>query len=68
MPAPEEVIDNEDTTPSPGPEDSDPSNIMFRAGYLWSMALKLDSGEDRTFLLRASRSLVAYAESLRADL
>lgn len=46
----------------PGPEDRDPSNLMFRAGCLRGMALQLPPGNDRTMLIKASRSLLAYAE------
>jgi len=44
--------------------DRDPSNVTLRAGYLAGMAAKLPPGDDRTFLMRASRSLRAYAETL----
>lgn len=49
----------------PHEHDRDPSNVLLRAGYLRGMGFKLPKGEDRTFLLRASRSLVAYADVLR---
>ena len=45
-------------------QDRDPSNVHLRAGYLAGMAMKLPPGDDRTFLMRASRSLRAYAETL----
>jgi len=46
--------------------DRDPSNVSLRAGYVLGLAARLDlRAEDRTFLLRASRSLRAYAEALR---
>jgi len=44
--------------------DRDPSNVQLRAGYLASMAMKLPPGDDRTFLMKASRSLRAYADLL----
>jgi hypothetical protein len=45
--------------------DSDAGNVMIRAGYLRGLATKA-TGEDRLFLLRASRSLRAYANLLLA--
>jgi hypothetical protein len=45
-------------------DDRDPANILFRAGYLRSLANKLD-GEDRKFVVRASRSLRAFAMTFR---
>jgi hypothetical protein len=45
-------------------DDRDLSNVHLRAGYLMGMAMKLPPGDDRTFLMRASRSLQAYAEVL----
>lgn len=48
----------------PGEHDRDHSNILLRAGYLRGMAMKFPVGsDDRLFLLRASRSLLAYAAS-----
>lgn len=44
-------------------DDRDPSNVIFRAGYLQALAYKLE-GDDREYVLRASRSLRAYHESL----
>lgn len=56
----------DDENPNPNEHDRDPSNLMMRSGYLRGMALKLPQGhEDRKFLLRASRSLLAYANALR---
>lgn len=49
----------------PGPEDSEPNNLLLRAGYLFGMAWRLPKGEDRTFLERASRSLIAFARTRR---
>lgn len=46
-------------------EDTDPSNVMIRAGYLQGLATKTEDDEDREFLLRASRSLKAFAAMLR---
>lgn len=37
-------------------EDGDPSNMLFRAGYILGLAMRLE-GMDREMLLRASRSL-----------
>jgi hypothetical protein len=52
----------------PGDHDRDPSNILVRAGYLLGMASKIPKGsEDRLFLLRAYRSLLAYHASLRVE-
>lgn len=48
----------------PTEDDRDPSNVHLRAGYLMGMAMKLPPSDDRTFLMRASRSLRAYAEVL----
>lgn len=45
----------------PGDDDRDRSNILFRAGYLRGLASKLPPGDDRTFLIRSARSLLAYA-------
>jgi hypothetical protein len=42
--------------------DRNPANIMMRAGYLQGLAARA-SGLDRVFLLRASRSLRAFAET-----
>jgi hypothetical protein len=47
-------------------DDKDPANILFRAGFLRSLARKLD-GEDRKFVLRAARSLRAYAMTFRSQ-
>ena len=44
--------------------DSDPGNVLIRAGALRGMAMRA-TGDDRLFLLRASRSLLAFAELLR---
>lgn len=44
--------------------DRSPDNLWIRAGYLRGMAEKT-SGDDRLFLLRASRSLRAWAEEKR---
>lgn len=46
--------------------DRDPGNLWVRAGYLKGMAEKT-SGDDRLFLLRASRSLRAWAEEKRIE-
>jgi len=43
--------------------DRELGNVLVRAGYLRALAEKW-TGEDRLFLLRASRSLRAYAETL----
>ncbi len=51
----------------PNEGDRDPSNVMLRAGYLRGLAEKLAPGRDRTFLVRASRSLIAYAQHLRSE-
>lgn len=58
---------NEDEGFEPGENDRDPGNVQIRAGYLMGMAAKLPPGDDRTFLMRASRSLRAYAELLQRD-
>lgn len=50
----------------PDDNDRDPSNVQLRAGYIMGMANRLPPGDDRTFLVRASRSLQAYAALLRA--
>jgi len=44
--------------------DSDPGNILLRAGYLRGMAIHARTAEDRKFLLRASRSLRVFASHL----
>lgn len=49
------------------PHDSDPSNVLLRAGYLRAMAMVAPPGEDRTFLKRASKSLRAYAKLLAQE-
>jgi hypothetical protein len=54
----------EDMWRDPDDDDRDPSNVQLRAGYLAGMAAKLPPGDDRTFLLRSSRSLRAYAAFL----
>jgi hypothetical protein len=46
-------------------EDSDPSNVMTRAGYLRGLAMRMEDEFDKEFLLKASRSLIAYAELVR---
>jgi hypothetical protein len=51
----------------PGDHDRDRANVVLRAGYLMGMAAKLPPGDDRMFLMRACRSLRAYAEHLRAQ-
>lgn len=43
--------------------DIEPGNVMIRAGYLRGLASRM-GGQDRAFLLRASRSLSAYAAEL----
>ena len=53
-------------------DDRDPANVMIRAGYLLGLGLRSESqgvltDEDRVFLVRASRSLRAYAASLRGE-
>lgn len=48
----------------PDEEDREPGNVMIRAGYLRGLAARL-TGDDRLFALRASRSLLAYADHLR---
>lgn len=55
---------DEDERLEPDEKDGDYSNILTRAGYLLGMAVKLPKGsEDRLFLLRSYRSLLAYAMS-----
>ncbi len=49
----------------PTENDRDPSNVELRAGYIMGMAMRLPLGDDRMFLMRAARSLRAYAEDLR---
>lgn len=50
----------------PTEHDREPGNVALRAGYLHGMAVRLPHGDDdRLFLLRASRSLLAYAALLR---
>ena len=54
-----------DSDIQPNDDDQDPANVVFRAGYIHACALKLPANsEDRTMLLRASRSLIAYARSM----
>lgn len=48
-----------------GTEDTDPSNVLVRAGYLRGLAARTEDADDREFLLRASRSLKAFAAMLR---
>lgn len=59
---------NEDITmvePQPG-IDNDPSNVLLRAGYLIGMAARLpEDSDDRMYLIRASRSLRAFAQMLQ---
>lgn len=51
--------------PEPMEEDSDPPNLWLRAGYLWGMGKRAAAeSDDRAFLFRAARSLVAFARSL----
>jgi hypothetical protein len=42
-------------------DDSDPGNLLLRAGYMMGLAARA-LGKDRLFLLRASRSLRAFAK------
>lgn len=50
--------------PEPTEEDSDPANLWLRAGYLWGMVSNATNADDRAFLYRTARSLVAFARSL----
>lgn len=62
-------VESDPESIEPEDEDRDPANVMVRAGYLFGLAMKQPEGDDRTFLFRAARSLVAYGgllESLRA--
>lgn len=52
--------------PLPGPDDRERSNVLYRASYLHALAAKTEDEDDRDMLTRAARSLVAYAEALRA--
>ena len=56
----------ENETDEVNEHDRDPSNVMLRAGYLLGLAVRAE-GEDRKFLLRASRSLRAFHEALTAS-
>lgn len=47
-------------------DDSDPGNLLVRAGYLHGLATRAQ-GEDQRFLLRASRSLRAFYEHLMKE-
>lgn len=58
---------SDDEVWEPSEHDRDPANITLRAGYIRGMAMRLPTGDDRTFLLRASRSLLAYARVLSAQ-
>ena len=51
---------------TPTPDDEDPSSLLFRIGYLLGMATRLE-GVDRDFVLKAVRSLKAYAVRLGAS-
>ena len=66
MPDQEETPYDEEAI-EPNPDDSNSTNVMFRAGYVRMMADKLPPGDDQTFLRRASRSLVAFARKLQAE-
>jgi hypothetical protein len=57
----------DDESNDPHPYDSDSTNVFVLSGYLRGMAHKLPPGEDRKFLLRASKSLCAYGELLRGQ-
>jgi hypothetical protein len=57
---------DEDERIEPDENDRDVSNVLFRAGYVRGLADKLPPGDERMFLLRAYRSLIAYAEALGA--
>lgn len=54
---------NEESPDAITEHDRDPGNVQVRAGYLRGLAEKM-TGDDRLFLLRASRSLRAFAASL----
>lgn len=56
----------ENETDEVNEHDRDPSNVMLRSGYLLGLAAKSE-GEDRKFLLRASRSLRAFHADLTAS-
>jgi hypothetical protein len=58
---------NDETNESTEPAgvDSDASNLWLRAGYLWGMTRRTEEQDDRMFLFRAVRSLVAFARSQR---
>jgi hypothetical protein len=59
------MSDLEPNDMEPGDEDRCSSNVMLRAGYLRGMAMRAPKeSEDRKFLLRASKSLLAYAALL----
>jgi hypothetical protein len=50
---------------TPGTEDVDPANVTLRAGYIAGLAFRRDcDAADREMLLRASRSLLAFAHEL----
>lgn len=55
-----------DTSHITAPNDADrhPSNVMMRANYLRGLAARMKDPDDREFLLRAARSLQAYADHL----
>ena len=57
------TMKNELDRPGTDTEDTDPSNVIFRAGYLRGLAAKLE-GDEREYVLRASRSLEAFHRSL----
>lgn len=46
--------------------DTEPSNLLFRAGYLRALA-ETAKDDDRLWLLRASRSLRAFASTRNGD-
>lgn len=58
----------EEENNAPPGADTDPSNVLLRAGYIRGMAYRAGNEDDRKWLLRASRSLVAYARVLGAEI
>lgn len=65
-PAEHPLLENEEGTDT---QDEDPSNMVFRAGYLVGLSLKIERGHiDRLMLQRAARSLAHAAKKLGGSL
>jgi len=56
----ERVVQHHEAPQNQDTEDADPRNMYVRAGYLQSLATRLE-GDDREMLQRASRSLLIAA-------